>query len=172
MSYSSSLDFSPGPEYKFSSNIEPEPKDLTVGGLLCSMGLKIYGSKIAVDNLNLSFYEGHITSVRAQWSGKTTMYVTFQYSGVMEAILLNISSNPFIKIELLQLPDRLRYLNLLTVEAGPTCELKVWIRPPDRFILGLPNIGHLVLLKYFISVPVSNKNRRVFQIKMNIPVIS
>ncbi|KAF4014147.1 hypothetical protein G4228_005234 [Cervus hanglu yarkandensis] len=61
-----------GPEYKFSSNIEPEPKDLTVGVALHGV-TKIYGSKIAVDNLNLNFYEGHITSLLGpNGAGKTT----------------------------------------------------------------------------------------------------
>uniref|UniRef100_A0A4W2CL05 ATP binding cassette subfamily A member 12 n=1 Tax=Bos indicus x Bos taurus TaxID=30522 RepID=A0A4W2CL05_BOBOX len=60
------------PEYKFSSNIEPEPKDLTVGVALHGV-TKIYGSKIAVDNLNLNFYEGHITSLLGpNGAGKTT----------------------------------------------------------------------------------------------------
>lgn len=64
----------------FSSNIEPEPKDLTVGVALHGV-TKIYGSKIAVDNLNLNFYEGHITSLLGpNGAGKTTtMYVTFQH---------------------------------------------------------------------------------------------
>ncbi|ELK17237.1 ATP-binding cassette sub-family A member 12, partial [Pteropus alecto] len=60
------------PEYMFSSNIEPEPKDLTVGVALHGV-TKIYGSKIAVDNLNLNFYEGHITSLLGpNGAGKTT----------------------------------------------------------------------------------------------------
>ncbi|XP_077011154.1 glucosylceramide transporter ABCA12 isoform X2 [Tamandua tetradactyla] len=60
------------PEYMFPSNIEPEPKDLTVGVALHGV-TKIYGSKIAVDNLNLNFYEGHITSLLGpNGAGKTT----------------------------------------------------------------------------------------------------
>ncbi|XP_072817426.1 glucosylceramide transporter ABCA12 isoform X2 [Vicugna pacos] len=60
------------PEYTFPSNIEPEPKDLTVGVALHGV-TKIYGSKIAVDNLNLNFYEGHITSLLGpNGAGKTT----------------------------------------------------------------------------------------------------
>lgn len=56
----------------FSSNIEPEPKDLTVGVALHGV-TKIYGSKVAVDNLNLNFYEGHITSLLGpNGAGKTT----------------------------------------------------------------------------------------------------
>ncbi|KAL4667892.1 hypothetical protein H8959_006581, partial [Pygathrix nigripes] len=63
---------SASPEYMFSSNIEPEPKDLTVGVALHGV-TKIYGSKVAVDNLNLNFYEGHITSLLGpNGAGKTT----------------------------------------------------------------------------------------------------
>lgn len=63
----------------FSSNIEPEPKDLPVGVALHGV-TKIYGTKVAVDNLNLNFYEGHITSLLGpNGAGKTTtMYVIFQ----------------------------------------------------------------------------------------------
>ncbi|XP_060049934.1 glucosylceramide transporter ABCA12 [Erinaceus europaeus] len=60
------------PECMFPSNIEPEPKDVTVGVALHGV-TKIYGSKIAVDNLNLNFYEGHITSLLGpNGAGKTT----------------------------------------------------------------------------------------------------
>ncbi|ELW49201.1 ATP-binding cassette sub-family A member 12 [Tupaia chinensis] len=60
------------PEYMFPSNIEPEPKDLTVGVALHGV-TKIYGSKVAVNNLNLNFYEGHITSLLGpNGAGKTT----------------------------------------------------------------------------------------------------
>ncbi|XP_037705635.1 ATP-binding cassette sub-family A member 12 [Choloepus didactylus] len=60
------------PDCMFPSNIEPEPKDLTVGVALHGV-TKIYGSKIAVDNLNLNFYEGHITSLLGpNGAGKTT----------------------------------------------------------------------------------------------------
>ncbi|XP_064228883.1 glucosylceramide transporter ABCA12 [Aotus nancymaae] len=63
---------SASPEYMVSSNIEPEPKDLTVGVALHGV-TKIYGSKVAVDNLNLNFYEGHITSLLGpNGAGKTT----------------------------------------------------------------------------------------------------
>ncbi|XP_006082549.1 ATP-binding cassette sub-family A member 12 [Myotis lucifugus] len=63
---------SASPEYMFPSNIEPEPKDLTVGVALHGV-TKTYGSKIAVDNLNLNFYEGHITSLLGpNGAGKTT----------------------------------------------------------------------------------------------------
>ncbi|XP_055967800.1 glucosylceramide transporter ABCA12 [Sorex fumeus] len=63
---------SASPESMFPSNIEPEPKDLTVGVALHGV-TKIYGSKIAVDNLNLNFYEGHITSLLGpNGAGKTT----------------------------------------------------------------------------------------------------
>ncbi|XP_058155644.2 glucosylceramide transporter ABCA12 [Dasypus novemcinctus] len=60
------------PECIFPSNIEPEPNDLTIGVALHGV-TKIYGSKIAVDNLNLNFYEGHITSLLGpNGAGKTT----------------------------------------------------------------------------------------------------
>ncbi|XP_003785023.1 ATP-binding cassette sub-family A member 12 [Otolemur garnettii] len=63
---------SASPEHMFPSNIEPEPKDLTVGVALHGV-TKIYGSKVAVDNLNLNFYEGHITSLLGpNGAGKTT----------------------------------------------------------------------------------------------------
>lgn len=81
--------FFPGPEYVFPSNTESEPKDLTVGVALHGV-TKNYGSKIAVANLSLNFYEGHITSLLGpNGAGKTTtMYVTFQHLGVMEAYYL------------------------------------------------------------------------------------
>lgn len=60
------------PDCAFPSNIEPEPKDLQVGVALHGV-TKIYGSKTAVDNLNLNFYEGHITSLLGpNGAGKTT----------------------------------------------------------------------------------------------------
>ncbi|XP_052047787.1 glucosylceramide transporter ABCA12 [Apodemus sylvaticus] len=63
---------SASPDCAFPSNIEPEPKDLQVGVALHGV-TKIYGSKTAVDNLNLNFYEGHITSLLGpNGAGKTT----------------------------------------------------------------------------------------------------
>ncbi|KAJ8778948.1 hypothetical protein J1605_013182 [Eschrichtius robustus] len=60
------------PEYMFPSNTESEPKDLTVGVALHGV-TKNYGSKIAVANLSLNFYEGHITSLLGpNGAGKTT----------------------------------------------------------------------------------------------------
>ncbi|XP_069883498.1 glucosylceramide transporter ABCA12 isoform X1 [Dipodomys merriami] len=60
------------PESVFPSNIEPEPRDLPIGVALHGV-TKIYGSKVAVDNLNLNFYEGHITSLLGpNGAGKTT----------------------------------------------------------------------------------------------------
>ncbi|MEJ1272000.1 hypothetical protein NN561_002848 [Cricetulus griseus] len=60
------------PDCAFPSNIEPEPKDLQVGVALHGV-TKIYGSKTAVQNLNLNFYEGHITSLLGpNGAGKTT----------------------------------------------------------------------------------------------------
>ncbi|KAK9410931.1 ATP-binding cassette sub-family A member 12 [Crotalus adamanteus] len=54
------------------SNIEPEPTHLKVG--VCLQGItKIYESKAAVQNLNLNFYEGNITSLLGHnGAGKTT----------------------------------------------------------------------------------------------------
>ncbi|KAL6030486.1 hypothetical protein STEG23_014643, partial [Scotinomys teguina] len=67
------------PDGAFPPNIEPEPKDLQVGVALHGV-TKMYGMKMAVQNLNLNFYEGHITSLLGpNGAGKTTtMYVIFQ----------------------------------------------------------------------------------------------
>ncbi|XP_069472035.1 glucosylceramide transporter ABCA12 isoform X2 [Ambystoma mexicanum] len=52
--------------------LEAEPTHLTVGVSLHGLS-KIYNSKTAVDNLNLNFYEGHITSLLGHnGAGKTT----------------------------------------------------------------------------------------------------
>ncbi|XP_058041914.1 glucosylceramide transporter ABCA12 isoform X1 [Ahaetulla prasina] len=54
------------------SNIEPEPTHLKVGVSLQGI-TKIYESKAAVQNLNLNFYEGNITSLLGHnGAGKTT----------------------------------------------------------------------------------------------------
>ncbi|XP_077175432.1 glucosylceramide transporter ABCA12 isoform X2 [Paroedura picta] len=54
------------------SNLEPEPSNLTVGVSLHGI-TKVYGSKAAVQNLNLKFYEGNITSLLGHnGAGKTT----------------------------------------------------------------------------------------------------
>ncbi|XP_026563516.1 ATP-binding cassette sub-family A member 12 isoform X2 [Pseudonaja textilis] len=54
------------------SNIEPEPTHLEVGVSLQGI-TKIYESKAAVQNLNLNFYEGNITSLLGHnGAGKTT----------------------------------------------------------------------------------------------------
>ncbi|XP_061463687.1 glucosylceramide transporter ABCA12 isoform X2 [Rhineura floridana] len=54
------------------SNLEPEPTDLKVGVSLHGI-TKIYESKAAVQNLNLNFYEGNITSLLGHnGAGKTT----------------------------------------------------------------------------------------------------
>ncbi|KAL8183841.1 UNVERIFIED_CONTAM: hypothetical protein K2H54_054465 [Gekko kuhli] len=54
------------------SNLEPEPCNLTVGVSLHGI-TKIYGSKAGVQNLNLKFYEGNITSLLGHnGAGKTT----------------------------------------------------------------------------------------------------
>ncbi|XP_070588323.1 glucosylceramide transporter ABCA12 [Erythrolamprus reginae] len=54
------------------SNIEPEPTHLKVGVSLQGI-TKIYESKAAVQNLNLNFYEGNVTSLLGHnGAGKTT----------------------------------------------------------------------------------------------------
>lgn len=54
------------------SNLEPEPSNLPVGVSLHGI-TKIYESKAAVQNLNLNFYEGNITSLLGHnGAGKTT----------------------------------------------------------------------------------------------------
>lgn len=60
-------------------HLEPEPTDLTLGVSLRGI-TKVYGSKAAVDNLSLNFYEGNITSLLGHnGAGKTTtMYVSFK----------------------------------------------------------------------------------------------
>ncbi|XP_053925522.1 glucosylceramide transporter ABCA12 isoform X1 [Cuculus canorus] len=53
-------------------HLEPEPTDLTLGVSLCGI-TKVYGSKAAVNNLSLNFYEGNITSLLGHnGAGKTT----------------------------------------------------------------------------------------------------
>uniref|UniRef100_A0A8B9G4S9 ABC transporter domain-containing protein n=1 Tax=Amazona collaria TaxID=241587 RepID=A0A8B9G4S9_9PSIT len=53
-------------------HVEPEPTDLALGVSLCGI-TKVYGSKAAVDNLSLNFYEGNITSLLGHnGAGKTT----------------------------------------------------------------------------------------------------
>ncbi|XP_014807435.1 PREDICTED: ATP-binding cassette sub-family A member 12 [Calidris pugnax] len=53
-------------------HLEPEPTDLTLGVSLHGI-TKVYGSKAAVNNLNLNFYEGNITSLLGHnGAGKTT----------------------------------------------------------------------------------------------------
>ncbi|OPJ80232.1 ATP-binding cassette sub-family A member 12 isoform B [Patagioenas fasciata monilis] len=53
-------------------HVEPEPTDLTLGVSLRGI-TKVYGSKAAVNNLNLNFYEGNITSLLGHnGAGKTT----------------------------------------------------------------------------------------------------
>ncbi|KAM9287173.1 glucosylceramide transporter ABCA12 [Morus bassanus] len=55
-----------------SPHLEPEPTDLTLGVSLRGI-TKVYGSKAAVDNLSLNFYEGNITSLLGHnGAGKTT----------------------------------------------------------------------------------------------------
>ncbi|XP_027591452.2 ATP-binding cassette sub-family A member 12 [Pipra filicauda] len=53
-------------------HLEPEPTDLPLGVSLHGI-TKVYGSKAAVDNLSLNFYEGNITSLLGHnGAGKTT----------------------------------------------------------------------------------------------------
>ncbi|XP_072787969.1 glucosylceramide transporter ABCA12 [Taeniopygia guttata] len=53
-------------------HVEPEPTDLTLGVSLHGI-TKVYGSKAAVNNLSLNFYEGDITSLLGHnGAGKTT----------------------------------------------------------------------------------------------------
>nr|XP_054492464.1 glucosylceramide transporter ABCA12 [Agelaius phoeniceus] len=53
-------------------HVEPEPTDLPLGVSLHGI-TKVYGSKAAVDNLSLNFYEGNITSLLGHnGAGKTT----------------------------------------------------------------------------------------------------
>ncbi|XP_077641321.1 glucosylceramide transporter ABCA12 [Lonchura striata] len=53
-------------------HVEPEPTDLTLGVSLHGI-TKVYGSKAAVNNLSLNFYEGNITSLLGHnGAGKTT----------------------------------------------------------------------------------------------------
>ncbi|KAM9548914.1 glucosylceramide transporter ABCA12-like [Guaruba guarouba] len=53
-------------------HVEPEPTDLALGVSLCGI-TKVYGSKAAVNNLSLNFYEGNITSLLGHnGAGKTT----------------------------------------------------------------------------------------------------
>lgn len=57
-----------------SDRIEPEPSDLTLGVSIRDL-VKIYkkGAKLAVNHLNLKFYEGQITSFLGHnGAGKTT----------------------------------------------------------------------------------------------------
>ena len=57
-----------------SARIEPEPQNLILGVAICDL-VKIYkkGGKLAVDHLNMKFYEGQITSFLGHnGAGKTT----------------------------------------------------------------------------------------------------
>uniref|UniRef100_A0A3P8WSU7 ATP binding cassette subfamily A member 7 n=1 Tax=Cynoglossus semilaevis TaxID=244447 RepID=A0A3P8WSU7_CYNSE len=64
----------PAPTEKDEDRIEPEPSDLTLGVSIRDL-VKIYkkGAKLAVNHLNLKFYEGQITSFLGHnGAGKTT----------------------------------------------------------------------------------------------------
>ncbi|XP_064420092.1 glucosylceramide transporter ABCA12 [Latimeria chalumnae] len=57
---------------KVSPHLEPEPSDLTAGVSFFGV-TKTYGSKAAVKDLNLNFYEGHVTTLLGHnGAGKTT----------------------------------------------------------------------------------------------------
>lgn len=60
-------------------HLEPEPTDLALGVSLRGI-TKVYGSKAAVNDLSLNFYEGNITSLLGHnGAGKTTtMCVSFK----------------------------------------------------------------------------------------------
>ncbi|KAM8934126.1 uncharacterized protein RCH25_004525 [Pelodytes ibericus] len=61
-----------GGDNNFSPNNEMEPSDLNVGISLHGL-TKTYNSKMAVKDLNLTFYEGHITAIMGHnGAGKTT----------------------------------------------------------------------------------------------------
>ncbi|XP_068599288.1 phospholipid-transporting ATPase ABCA1 [Brachionichthys hirsutus] len=64
----------PAPAEQAEDHIEPEPTDLTLGVSISNL-VKIYkrGAKLAVNHLNLKFYEGQITSFLGHnGAGKTT----------------------------------------------------------------------------------------------------
>ncbi|KAM9848252.1 phospholipid-transporting ATPase ABCA1 [Aulostomus maculatus] len=68
------LPIPPAPEEQDEDHIEPEPKDLVLGVSIRNL-VKIYkkGAKLAVNHLNLKFYEGQITSFLGHnGAGKTT----------------------------------------------------------------------------------------------------
>lgn len=61
-----------------SSQAGEDFSELPVGVALHGLS-KIYGDRVAIENLNISFYEGHVTSLLGHnGAGKTTtMYVTY-----------------------------------------------------------------------------------------------
>ncbi|XP_042560069.1 phospholipid-transporting ATPase ABCA1 isoform X2 [Clupea harengus] len=64
----------PAPRNEPDARIEPEPQNLILGVAICDL-VKIYkkGGKLAVDHLNMKFYEGQITSFLGHnGAGKTT----------------------------------------------------------------------------------------------------
>lgn len=123
----------------FPSNTESEPKDLTVGVALHGV-TKNYGSKIAVANLSLNFYEGHITSLLGpNGAGKTTtMYVTFQHLGVMEAYYL-IFLHFFHKYKVVTTPRWIKIAQVVSWKMESKSKVQIVSsksrsEPPDRFI--------------------------------------
>lgn len=61
-----------------SYNAGEDFSELPVGVVLHGLS-KIYGSRVAIENLNVSFYEGHVTALLGHnGAGKTTtMYAFF-----------------------------------------------------------------------------------------------
>lgn len=61
-----------------SSQAGEDLSELPVGVALHGLS-KIYGDRVAIENLNISFYEGHVTSLLGHnGAGKTTtMYVSY-----------------------------------------------------------------------------------------------
>ena len=123
----------------FPSNTESEPKDLTVGVALHGV-TKNYGSKLAVANLSLNFYEGHITSLLGpNGAGKTTtMYVTFQHLGVMEAYYL-IFPHFFHKCKVVTAPRWVKIAQVVSCKMESKSKVRIVSSksrsdPPDRFI--------------------------------------
>lgn len=68
----------------FSSQAGEDFSELPVGVSLHGLS-KLYGNRAAIENLNVSFYEGHVTSLLGHnGAGKTTtMYVCFHCISIL-----------------------------------------------------------------------------------------
>lgn len=80
-----------------SSQTGEDFSDLPVGVALHGLS-KIYGDRVAIENLNVSFYEGHVTSLLGHnGAGKTTtMYVClFFFSVFTVSACLKVNTNAF-----------------------------------------------------------------------------